>query len=156
MWGGFASYRAHMSIFVFWHAQGLCGPTAEELQRCIIFQHEGVRRQWSKNMQSHLDETLSGRWTPCGVPFSWFPCSIDIVSLGFLLWGYVKNCAYTTSVGDTATFCAAMWSVAKGMLLPAQAELDYWSVLSRGGEAYINYRGPAVRHWPRFVTCFNF
>lgn len=62
-----------------------------ETRRRMWFQHDGAAPHFARIVQDFLNENYNERWIGRGGPVNWPPCSPDLTSPDFYLWGYLKN-----------------------------------------------------------------
>lgn len=104
-------------------------PQLQDLQPDVIFQQDGAPPHWGINVRNFLDTTFPGRWIGRDGPTCWLPRSLDITSLDFFLWGYVKDKVYATSIEDLDTLkqriSEVIASVTPDMLANTWREIEY-------------------------------
>jgi hypothetical protein len=80
-------------------------PQLEKLQPFVILQHDCTHplKSTRNNVWTFLDETFAERWISHGGLISCHLFSPRVTLLSVLLWQYVKDYVFRTSVGDIAT-----------------------------------------------------
>ena len=76
-------------------------PQVVAFQPNIIYQQDWAPPHWSVDVRGSLNATFSNRWIGRDGPICWSPCSSDLTSLDFFLWGNVKDRVFATPVNDT-------------------------------------------------------
>ena len=57
-------------------------------------QQDGARPHFALIEHEFLNLNFNERWIGRGGPFEWPPCSPDLTSPYFFLWGYIKNVVF--------------------------------------------------------------
>lgn len=65
-----------------------------ETRRRLWFQQDGAPAHFARQVRNFLDVTYGQQWIGRGGPVNWPPCSPDLTSPDFYLWGYLKNVVY--------------------------------------------------------------
>ena len=71
-----------LEIFVY--------PLLRTRRRHMLFQLDGAPPHWGLQVRAFLNDKFLERWIGRGGPAAWPPRSLDINSVDFFLWGYVK------------------------------------------------------------------
>jgi hypothetical protein len=69
-----------------------------QLNNNLILQLDGVPVHFAHTILGCLNVNFRGRWIGREVPIAWPPRSPDLMPLGFFLWSYMKNKAYSQRV----------------------------------------------------------
>ena len=68
----------------------------------MIFQQDGVRPHFAREVRTWFNENLNGKWIGRGGSISWALCSPDFMPLDFFLWGYIKVKLHKTKANTIA------------------------------------------------------
>ena len=68
----------------------------------MYFQHDGAPPHYTRHVKEYLHECLPNCWLGHGGPIAWPPRSLDLTSVDYYLWGYMKALVYETKVDSRA------------------------------------------------------
>jgi hypothetical protein len=68
-------------------------PQLDEIDQegCIYFQQEGAHAHYLEKVLEYLNTRFPSQWIGQAVPIAWPPRSLDLTTLNFFLWGFVKD-----------------------------------------------------------------
>lgn len=70
----------------------------EDMQRNIIYQHDGAPAHFGRRVRAHLHRAFPDNWIGRGGPVNWPARSPDLTPLDYFLWGYIKNYVYKVPI----------------------------------------------------------
>jgi hypothetical protein len=73
-------------------------PKLVDHQPNVVFQQDDAPPHWAHIFREFLVMHFPGLWVGRDGPISWSPRSPDITPLDFLLWGYVNEIVYKTTL----------------------------------------------------------
>ena len=88
------------------HLPGLLENVDLTTRQRMWHQRDGALPHFALIVQEFLNLNFTDRWIGRGGPFEWPPCSPDLTSPDFVLWGYIKNVVFAQrpTIGeDTST-----------------------------------------------------
>jgi hypothetical protein len=96
------------------------------LQPQIILQYDGAPPHFCRRVRNHLDREIAGRWIGRFGPIAWPPRSLDLTTLDFFMWDYVKNIVYQLKFNDLQYLKAHMKAtITPNMLQATWNEFTY-------------------------------
>jgi len=64
----------------------------------MYYQHDGAPPNFSQVIRQYLNHKFPNRWFSCGSTQNWPPLSLDLNSLDYHVWGYMKAMVYAHKV----------------------------------------------------------
>jgi len=76
------------------HLPGLLENVNLATRQRMWFQQDGAASYYALIVRAFLNDHYNNRWIGRRSPVAWPPCSPDITSTDFYLWGYLKNVVF--------------------------------------------------------------
>jgi hypothetical protein len=113
---------------------------------------DGAPAHFSISPLRHLNAHYPVCWIGRGGPVAWSPCSPDLNSLDFYLWGHIKSVVYLTPVDDVPTLHVCIMATCQTVRIIQGIFYCVRHSLRRQAEAYIQAGGC---HFEHFISSFH-